>query len=115
MQFKLWLEHSAGTHSWLASNGVFHPVWGISHQDWAQRYFAKSGDSMMNAMNALFSKGWLRVTSIGRALVTHNPYKQLNGLQKQALIDLAITDKFDSIEYSDDEDERTIWASDDQL
>jgi hypothetical protein len=93
--------------SWLDPNGNFHPIL-YSHFEWA----AKRGKTM----EEMAQDNWLRVTTGWKELMIENAlYVPINGLQRQALIDLAIESKrYEKIVDYTGEREQVIWSIKDE-
>ncbi len=114
MQFKIWLESNEYIHSpldsWLDPNGKFHPT--NDHLSMAKEIL-KTNDN--NAMQNLFKLKWQKVIQVIEDIVSNNNFYPPNYIQKQALIDLALSEKLAGVYYDNGSDEFPVWTSEDQI
>lgn len=107
-----WLKHNCrfsspqDLSSWLAPDGTFHSLDATSHMDWVSKAFPGS-----TSLHDAWSKGWLRITYIGRSLYAHNDLVMPTQSQKKVLEDLAISNKMEEVVLDHDGREAVIWSS----
>lgn len=110
MNFKLWLEASEETRSWQDVSGHFHPISNYTHHSSVAQKIAPVEDYM----RWMFKNKWMRITYVGKELMTQNPYHMPNHLQLGELIYLAQTNGFESVIYDNDEDTSILWSMKDR-
>lgn len=110
MRFKQFLEDvRRDLYSWLSPDGKFYPVPSQGH-DYAAYKILKGEVEPYIALHTLMQRNWLRVTFYARNLVAHNEEsKMINSIQRRALIDLAIQNNMESIDFDNGHREINLW------
>jgi len=125
INFKLWLNESTkdeftqNLHSWMDSFGIFIPVEGQTHVDFAPE-LALNAEEPEQARDELFRRNYMRISFSNGILYANNPFLMPNSRQKEYLKDFAI--EFNAlleyiyikeIMYDNDRNMQVIWSSQD--
>lgn len=115
--YNLYLEnYSRNFYSWLSPSGTFYPV-EQSHGDWAREYLIKTDpkysqpDSDKDYIDAMFRKGWFRITLYSNKIYCHNPIKKPSGKALKALIDECIEQHRMNIHWDNEDDDILLWVN----
>jgi hypothetical protein len=117
MHFKSWIikEERENLRSWLTPQGEFHPLKGMMHSHDALNFHSRTSEFFRQAQDDLLEKGWQRIATYEKNIMTNNPYLEPNRDQKEALINLAIEQNMSNITYDNDKNTKIIWDKSDKF
>lgn len=95
---------------WIAPNGTFYPLEGITHEHWARE---AAGDlDKDNASSDLYKKGWLRTTLSGAKSIASNGDSAPTPKQERTLKDIAIHNELNSWHHDNGKRTTVLWSKD---
>jgi hypothetical protein len=117
MYFRSWIlkEEIDNLRSWLTPQGLFHPLQGAMHSHDALNYHSRTSQYFKEAQEDLFKKGWQRIATYDKNIMTNNPYVEPNRKQKEELVNLAIEQNMSNVIYDNDKTEIIIWDKSDKF
>lgn len=117
MHFKSWIikEERDNLRSWLTPQGLFHPLQGMMHSHDALNFHSRTSEFFREAQDDLLKKGWQRIATYEKNIMTNNPYFEPNRKQKEELINLAIEQNMSNVIYDNDKNETIIWDKSDKF